>query len=227
MASALPIALTGGIASGKSEVTRRFEQHGIAVLDADVIARELVEPGQDALAEIAQRFGPTMLDAVGRLDRRRLRTVVFADAHARRDLEAILHPRVRAALQAGASCATGPYVVLAIPLLVESRTPGMEEVPQRVGNAPGGHYDWIQYVLVVDVPPAVQLDRVMRRDGVERDAALATIAAQASRTARLALATDVIVNDGPLAALDPTVARLHSLCLQRAQTARPAAPTAT
>lgn len=199
MSRALPIAVTGGIASGKSEVTRRFQQHGIAVLDADLIARELVEPGQPALIQIAQRFGAKLLDATGRLDRRSLREIVFADTTARRDLETILHPRVRESLRSRAAEAAGPYVLLAIPLLVES-----------------GHYDWVDRVLVIDVPAALQIQRVMQRDGVDRDAALAAITSQASRSARLALATDVIVNDGPLAALDAAVGRLHALYLTAA-----------
>lgn len=195
MSGALSIAVTGGIASGKSEVTRRFEALGIAVLDADLIARELVEPGQPALAEIARRFGAGVIDAAGRLDRRALRGVVFADPAARRDLEAILHPRVHATLQARAQAAAPPYVLLAIPLLAES-TPG--------------RYAWLARVLLVDVPRAVQIRRVMQRDAVERAAAEAALAAQASREARLAIAHDVIVNDGPLAALDAIVAKLHA-----------------
>ncbi|MCI1711982.1 MAG: dephospho-CoA kinase [Chiayiivirga sp.] len=195
MSGALPIAVTGGIASGKSEVTRRFEALGIEVLDADLIARELVEPGQPALAEIARRFGAGVIDAAGRLDRRALRAIVFADSAARRDLEAILHPRVHATLQARAQAAAPPYVLLAIPLLAES--------------APG-RYAWLDRVLVVDVPRAVQIQRVMQRDAVERAAAEAALAAQASREARLAMAHDVIVNDGPLAALDAIVAKLHA-----------------
>jgi dephospho-CoA kinase len=195
VSGALPIAVTGGIASGKSEVTRRFEALGIEVLDADLIARELVEPGQPALAEIARRFGAGVIDAAGRLDRRALRAIVFADSAARRDLEAILHPRVHATLQARAQAAAPPYVLLAIPLLAES--------------APG-RYAWLDRVLVVDVPRAVQIQRVMQRDAVERAAAEAALAAQASREARLAMAHDVIVNDGPLAALDAIVAKLHA-----------------
>jgi dephospho-CoA kinase len=193
MRGARAIAVTGGIASGKSEVTRRFEARGIEVLDADLIARELVEPGQPALAEIAQRFGPGVIDVAGRLDRRRLREIVFSDALSRKDLETILHPRVRATLRERASHATGPFVLLAIPLLVES-----------------GDYAWVDRVLVVDVPRALQIARVMQRDRVERDAAEALLAAQASRAARLARASDVIVNDGSLADLDAAVGRLHA-----------------
>ena len=199
MASALPIAVTGGIASGKSEVTRRFEEFGIPVLDADLIARELVEPGEPALAEVVHRFGRDVLAADGRLDRRRLRGIVFSDVVARRELEAILHPRVRDELRSRAIRARGPYVLLAIPLLVES----------------GRAYDWLARVLVVDVPIGLQLQRVMRRDSTDEAGARAVIGAQASRTARLGIATDVIVNDDSLRTLDATVERVHRFFLQR------------
>ncbi len=191
------IAVTGGIASGKSEVTRRFEQRGAPVLDADLISRALVEPGQPALQEIVARFGPAMLDELGALDRRRLRDLVFADATARGHLEAILHPRVREALRRGALEATAPYVLLAIPLLVES-----------------GHYGWVDRVLVVDVPRDVQIARVMHRDHIDHATAEATLAAQTSREKRLALANDVIVNDGTLDDLDAAVVRLHARYLK-------------
>jgi dephospho-CoA kinase len=191
------IAVTGGIASGKSEVTRRFEQRGAPVLDADLISRALVEPGQPALQEIVARFGPAMLDQLGALDRRRLRELVFADTSARGDLEAILHPRVREALRRGAREATAPYVLLAIPLLVES-----------------GHYGWVDRVLVVDVPREVQIARVMHRDHIDRPTAEATLAAQTSREKRLALANDVIINDGTLDDLDAAVARLDVMYLK-------------
>lgn len=203
MSAAVPIAVTGGIASGKSEVTRRFEALGVPVLDADLISRELVEPGQPALNEIRTRFGAGVIDPQGRLDRRALRDLVFSDPAARRALEAILHPRVRDVLRARAAVQIDPYVLLAIPLLVETRA---------------AHYDWIARVLVVDVPRALQIERVMRRDAVERAAADAASAAQAPREARLAIASDVIVNDGALAALDAVVARLHTRYLRLAAT---------
>ncbi|MBB5208965.1 dephospho-CoA kinase [Chiayiivirga flava] len=189
----LRIAVTGGIASGKTAVTQRFEALGVRVIDADIVSRELVEPGQAALTDIEARFGAHVLQADGRLDRRTLREIVFSDAQARRDLEAILHSRVRARLRADAEAATGPYVLLAIPLLAESTYP----------------YDWLDRVLVVDVPREVQIARVMRRDGVTRAEAELSLAAQASRAARLALADDVIINDGAVDALDAIVARLH------------------
>ena len=196
------IGLTGGVASGKSEVTRRFEALGVHVADADVIARAVVEPGQPALARIAERFGAGMLLADGRLDRRQLRERVFADAQARRDLEAITHPAIRARVKAQAQAAPGPYAVVAVPLLAEA------------GRAA---YPWMARVLVVDAPESLQHDRLMRRDGVDEALAARMIAAQASRTVRLAIADDVILNDGDPAHLDTAVAALHARYLAAAQ----------
>ena len=196
------VGLTGGVASGKSEVTRRFQALGVEVVDADVAAREVVEPGQPALARIAERFGAGMLLADGRLDRRQLRERVFADAQARRDLGAITHPAIRARVKAQAQAAPGPYAVVAVPLLAEA------------GRAA---YPWMARVLVVDAPESLQHDRLMRRDGVDEALAARMIAAQASRTVRLAIADDVILNDGDPAHLDTAVAALHARYLAAAQ----------
>lgn len=196
------VGLTGGVASGKSEVTRRFQALGVEVVDADVAAREVVEPGQPALGRIAERFGAGMLLADGRLDRRQLRKRVFADAQARRDLEAITHPAIRARVKAQAQAAPGPYAVVAVPLLAEA------------GRAA---YPWMARVLVVDAPESLQHDRLMRRDGVDEALAARMIAAQASRTVRLAIADDVILNDGDPAHLDTAVAALHARYLAAAQ----------
>ena len=196
------VGLTGGVASGKSEVTRRFQALGVEVVDADVAAREVVEPGQPALARIAERFGAGMLLADGRLDRRQLRERVFADAQARRDLEAITHPAIRARVKAQAQAAPGPYAVVAVPLLAEA------------GRAA---YPWMPRVLVVASPESLQHDRLMRRDGVDEALAARMIAAQASRTVRLAIADDVILNDGDPAHLDTAVAALHARYLAAAQ----------
>lgn len=204
----LKIAVTGGIASGKTAVTQRFEALGVQVIDADLVSRQLVEPGQSSLDDIAARFGVDVLQSDGQLDRRALRNIVFADPAARRDLESILHPRVRARLHADAMSARAPYVLLAIPLLAESPHP----------------YDWLDRVLVVDVPRQTQLDRLVQRDHVTPAQAEQSLAAQATRSARLTLANDVIVNDGPLAALDTIVARLHARYLAAAH--RPAHPAA-
>jgi dephospho-CoA kinase len=196
------VAITGGIASGKSEVSRRFGQLGIAVADADVVARLLVEPGQPALEAIAARFGGEMLHADGRLDRGALRRIVFDDENARRDLEAILHPRIRAALHAACVAANSPYAMAAIPLLAEG----------------GGRsaYPWLARILVVDVPRDVQLQRLLQRDGSSSEQAERILAAQATREQRLAIADDVIDNSGDIAVLAPQVERLHRKYLQLA-----------
>ena len=186
------VALTGGIASGKTAATSRFAALGASVIDADVVARELVAPGSSALTEIVRRFGADVLDANGALDRRAMRERVFADAHARAQLEAILHPRIRMELRARARVATGAYAMLAIPLLAER-----------------GHYEWVDRVLVIDVPRDVQLQRLLARDGVTPTLAEAMLAAQATRAQRLALADDVIENNGTLIELDAQVTVLH------------------
>jgi dephospho-CoA kinase len=182
------VGLTGGIASGKSAVAERFAARGIPVIDADVAAREVVQPGEPALADIAAAFGADMLLADGQLDRAALRRHVFGDDVARRRLEAILHPRIRIALQEDAQRAVGPYAIVAIPLLAEG----------------GGRsaYPWLDRILVVDVPREVQIVRVMRRDGIDALLAERMLAAQASREARLAIADDVLLNDGALLELD-------------------------
>ena len=191
------IGVTGGVASGKSEVTRRFEALGVAVADADLAAREAVAAGSPGLAEVVSTFGPGVLTTAGELDRTAMRQRVFEDPAARQRLEAIIHPRVRAWLRQECEAALGPYAIAAIPLLTEG----------------GGRdaYPWIDRILVVDVPVEVQIERLMRRDDVDRTLAEAMLAAQASREARLAIADDVIVNDGALEALDGEVARLDRM----------------
>ncbi|KRA17803.1 dephospho-CoA kinase [Lysobacter sp. Root604] len=192
--AAFCVGVTGGVASGKSEVTRRFEALGVTVADADLAARAAVEAGSAGLAEVVAAFGAEVLDAQGGLDRAAMRRRVFADPDARRRLEAIVHPRVRALLRAQCEQAPGAYAIAAIPLLTEG---GGREA-----------YPWLQRILLVDVPVAVQRARVMARDRVEAELAERMIAAQATRAARLAIADDVIVNDGPLEALDRQVAAL-------------------
>lgn len=187
------VGVTGGVASGKSEVTRRFEALGIVVADADLAARAAVAPGSEGLAEVAAAFGPQVLAADGGMDRAAMRRLVFADDAARKRLEAIVHPRVRAMLQAQCEQAPGAYAIAAIPLLAEG---GREAYP------------WLQRVLVVDVPTAVQQARVMQRDRIDAELAARMIAAQATREARLAVADDIVVNDGPLEALQAQVEAL-------------------
>jgi len=185
------VALTGGIASGKPTVANLFASLGAPVIDTDVIAREVVEPGQPALAQVVEAFGPGVLGPDGRLDRRRLRERIFTDAGARRRLESILHPAIRAAMERQSAAAGGLYQVLVIPLLTE-----------------GGRRDHVDRVLVVDVPEEVQVQRLVERDGVTREQALASLAAQATRAARLAIADDVLVNSGDVEALRPGVESL-------------------
>ena len=197
------VALTGGIASGKSAVARRFEALGIMVYDADVAAREVVKPGSEGLAAIVQTFGPGVLAPDGQLDRAAMRRRVFADDMARRQLEAITHPRVRSWLRERAGADHGPYCLLAIPLLAENIA----------------HYRWVDRVLVVDTTEAAQLARLMLRDGIDEALARRMIERQARREERLAIADDVIGNTGEEAALDAEVAALHQryLALAKAQ----------
>lgn len=186
------VALTGGIASGKSTVERLFAARGIETIDADRIAREVVDVGTSGLAAIVAAFGTSVLDASGRLERKAMRERVFADPAARSQLEAIIHPRVREGLRERAQAARSPYAMLVIPLFVES-----------------GDYAWVDRVLVVDVPRAVQVERLLQRDGVTDELAEAMLNAQASREQRLAAADDVIDNSAPPEALDAKVEALH------------------
>lgn len=194
MSTTFVIGLTGGVASGKSEVARRFEALGIAIADADVAARNALAAGSEGLAETVAAFGNDILAADGGLDRAAMRRRVFADPEARRRLEAIVHPRVRTMLEAQCRMASSVYAIAAIPLLAEG----------------GGRaaYPWLSRILVVDVPPETQLQRLMQRDGIDAALAAKMLAAQANRRERLAIADDVIVNDGLLDALDVQVAAL-------------------
>ncbi len=168
-----------------------FAALGVPVIDTDVIAREVVEPGQPALAEVVAAFGSGALDASGRIDRPRMRERIFADPDARRRLEDILHPAIRAEMARQSLAAKGPYQVLVIPLLAE-----------------GGRRDHVDRVLLVDAPEELQVQRLMTRDGVTREQAEASLGAQATRTARLALADDVISNTGAADELRTAVAGL-------------------
>ena len=188
----LVIGLTGGIGSGKTEVSRLFIRRGVPVIDTDVIARELVERGSPALSEIATNFGDDMLTADGTLDRRRLREVVFADSAKREWLEAILHPRIRDRVAERLAGLRAPYAIVVIPLLVETRYP----IP-------------VDRVLVVDVTEARQIERVMARDRVTTEAARRIVKQQATRAERLDAADDVIANNGTRDALDEQVRLLH------------------
>lgn len=201
MTRPLRIGLTGGIASGKSTVTQRFAELGVPVIDADVASRNVVEPGKPGLAQVVQRFGGGILDADGRLDRRALRNLIFKDSSLRLALDAILHPLIRADMEREAAQATAPYVVMAIPLLVEGGSAG-----KRVDR-----------VLVVDADETLQIQRLLARDGSSEEHARAILSSQATRAARLSYADDVLLNTGSVAELRQAVDRIHEQYLQLAQ----------
>lgn len=198
MTSRLRIGLTGGIASGKSTAAQRFEELGVPVIDADQVAHALVARGQPAHAAVLARFPGIPLLPNGDLNRRALRDHVFADPLARRDLEAILHPLIRAEMQRLAAAVHGPYVVLAIPLLVESSRQSFDRV------------------LVIDADEDLQLRRLLARDGGTEAQAHAILNAQATRAKRLSVADDVLVNSGSVSDLRQAVDDLHVRYLERA-----------
>jgi dephospho-CoA kinase len=204
MAKRLRIGLTGGIASGKSTVAQRFIDLGVTVVDADEAARAVVAPGTPGLAKVIERFGNGVAAVNGHLNRRALRDLIFSHPDLRRDLEAILHPLIRADMEKSAQTAVGPYIVMSIPLLVE-----------------GGARDRVDRILVVDVEESTQLQRVMARDGSTLEQARAILASQANRSARLAAADDVLLNSGSVTDLRQGVDRLHERYLRLAETERP------
>lgn len=190
------IGLTGGIGSGKSTVADLFAARGAAIVDTDVIAHELTAPGGAAMPAIAAAFGEAVVAADGRLDRAAMRRLAFSDPQARARLEGILHPLIRAEAdrQTTAALAAGnPYVLLVVPLLVES----------------GSYRNRVARICVVDCGEETQLKRVMARSGLAREEAQRIVAAQASRAARLAVADDVIDNDGAADSLPGRIAALH------------------
>jgi len=187
------VVLTGGIASGKTTVSDLFEELGVPVIDTDRIARELVEPGKPALKAIVKRFGPDYLDGEGQLDRRKMRTAIFTDPEARTRLENILHPLIGNEVIHRISALDADYCIIVIPLYANS-----------------GAYEWVDRVLVVDAEEETQIARVMERDQINRAQAEAILASQASRQERLALADDVILNEGPLEQLAARVQELHA-----------------
>ena len=197
------IGLTGGIASGKSLVADLFAARGVPVIDTDVIAREVVRPGEPALEEIRQRFGAAVLAPDGTLDRRRLRERVFANDEERRALEDILHPRIRDAAVAASAHAGGAYQVIVVPLLVGS---SLRRLMDRV--------------LVVDCSVETQIARLEKRDAETEVQARRMIEAQASREERLAIADDVLVNEGSVEDAERRVEALHRRYLALAAAAR-------
>ncbi|MEW6590785.1 MAG: dephospho-CoA kinase [Pseudomonadota bacterium] len=188
------IGLTGGIGSGKSTVADRFAALGVPVIDTDVIARRLTERGGEALDAIRAAFGESVMQPDGSLDRAALRRRVFVDADARRRLEAILHPRIRRAVGQALAALETPYAIVVIPLLVETQ----------------GYRDVLDRVLVIDCPEALQVERVMARNGLSRAEVEAILAAQATRAERLAVADDVLPNTAAPDALGAAVDALHA-----------------
>jgi len=197
----LTIGLTGGIASGKSSVAAQFTALGVPIIDTDLIARELVMPGQPALQRIVEHFGTQALHTDGQLDRAWLRQRIFSDAHERAALNAIMHPRIRARVEDELSTLKPPYAIVVIPLLVESQ-----------------NYDnLVQRVLVVDLIESEQLRRLMARDPIDLTQAQAIIKAQATRAQRLARADDVIDNHGAADQLATQINPLHEHYTQLAK----------
>ena len=194
------VGLTGGIGSGKSAAAKLFEELGAAVVDTDAIAHELTAPGGVAVAPIRAAFGDEVVAPNGAIERPAMRRKVFADAQAKGRLEAILHPMIRAEADRRSAAVRAPYVVLVVPLLVES----------------GGYRSRVQRVTVVDCPEEVQVARVMSRSGLSAEEARAIMAAQVSREARIAVADDGIDNGGELAALRPQIEALHRRYLEMA-----------
>lgn len=192
MARQYRVGLTGGIACGKSTVANLFAALGASIVDTDVLAREVVARGSPLLAQVAEHFGREVLQPDGSLDRARLRERVFASPADRQWLEQLTHPAIRQLTEQRCESTTGPYVIVAIPLLVET-----------AGTA---RFD---RVLVVDCDPAIQLARLQARDGSTREQAQRMLAAQVTREQRLAVADDVIENNEDVAALRTQVETLH------------------
>jgi dephospho-CoA kinase len=195
----LRVGITGGIGSGKTALTDWLSTQGIVVVDADLAARVVVEPGQPALAEIAAQFGQEYLLPDGQLDRAALRKLVFADDAKRQTLESITHPRIRDELTRQMAAAQSPYVVLSSPLLLES-----------------GQSEMVDLSVVVDVPEAVQIERTIARDQNDRALVEQIMAAQLDRATRISRADIVIDNSGSLEALHLRGAQLHRTLLARA-----------
>jgi dephospho-CoA kinase len=196
----LRIGLTGGIASGKTTVAALFAELGVPVIDTDTIAREVVSPGQPALAEIVETFGTEVLGTGGQLDRSALRRLIFADTARRRQLEAILHPRIRAETLARADACRGPYHIIVVPLLLET-----------------GFASLVDRVLVVDCPESTQRVRLAERDHESAEQIERIIGSQIARDARLQAADDVIDNAGSLTDTRRQVEALHRSYLDLAR----------
>lgn len=196
----LVIGVTGGIGSGKTAATDRFQSHGITVVDADLASRVVVEPGRPALKAIEEHFGPEVIAADGCLDRRALREIVFANPNERKWLEQLTHPLIGQEIVSQIQNSQSPYTILASPLLLES-----------------SQHQMAQRVLVIDVPEEIQVSRTVTRDDTTEEGVKAIIAAQMKRDDRLAKADDVIINDQDLQHLHTQVDALHQTYLDMAQ----------
>jgi dephospho-CoA kinase len=197
------VVLTGGIAAGKSAVSDSFARRGVPIVDTDVIARELVQPGQPTLEAIRDAFGETSLDAEGQLDRRKMRETIFSDPSAKQRLESILHPAIMSRAKQLLEAVNTPYCILVVPLLTQS-----------------GALAWTRRVLVVDAAEVVQIERVMARDDIDAVQAQAILDAQISRERRLELADDIIDNSESLQDLEAQVDRLHEMYTRLAMQAQ-------
>lgn len=195
----LVIGLTGGIGSGKTAASDYLASKQITVVDADLASRVIVEPGQPALEAIRQRFGEQVMQADGTLDRRALRAIVFADDHARRDLEGITHPAIAAEIVRQLQQSSSPYTVLVSPLLLES-----------------SQHQLVQRILLIDVPEALQLARTVDRDGVDETQVRAIMTAQMSREEKRRRADDIVINDADLTQLHQQLDNLHQQYLKMA-----------
>ncbi|MGD2140014.1 MAG: dephospho-CoA kinase [Burkholderiales bacterium] len=186
------VALTGGIGSGKTTISDLFAEFGVEIIDTDEIARALTGKAQPAVRDIADKFGPEIIDSDGSLNRDRMRELVFSDPQARETLQNILHPLIRAEVQRRLAASTAPYALVVVPLLVESRG-----------------YGFANRIVVVDCSEEQQIERVAHRSGLQQEQIREIIASQASRSERLAVANDVIHNDGAISALRSQVQKLH------------------
>jgi len=195
----LVIGLTGGIASGKSTASRFFQEQGIHVIDADIIARELTKPGQAALQQIVENFGKDILDDRQQLKRTKLRNIVFNDQASRHKLEAILHPLIKAEMRKRLKAIDDPYCILAIPLLIETDQTSM-----------------VDRVLLIDTDTDLQIQRLRRRDGLDDQTIAAVLRAQATREQRLAIADDVICNNASVEDFAHQLREIHQRYLHLA-----------
>lgn len=195
------VGLTGGIGSGKSLVADMFAARGASIIDTDILAHQLTAPQGAAIPAILQQFGTEFLTSDGAMDRAKMRELVFADTTAKKKLEAILHPLIRAGAEQAADESSGSYPIFVVPLLVES----------------GQWKSRVSRVLVVDCPEELQISRVMLRNRFSEQQVRSIMSLQASRTERLEAADDVIVNDADAAALAPQVDRLHAFYLSLAE----------